>query len=154
MLNLHGFWLCHRIYSPRANTRVDLQVVMCMTNSTVFSSLKIAVNNTCEKLRILLPLLATVTPSFGALLGCLLATYEGTLGENSNPVRLVSVVVRLYLNLTHITSAFSFPLTHERSSSRLQRIQPTSTSASVISAFFVPVSTTILDLTTDLRWRG
>jgi hypothetical protein len=30
------------------------------------------------------------------------------------------VVVSLYLNLAHTTSAFSFPLAHQRSSSRLQ----------------------------------
>jgi hypothetical protein len=80
---------------------------------------------TREKLRILLPLLATVTPSFGALAWCLLATYEGILSENSNPVSLVLVVVRLYLNLIHVMSTFSLPLTHERSNSRLHRIQPT-----------------------------
>jgi hypothetical protein len=63
--------------------------------------------------------------------------------ENTLPLRLVPVVVWLYLILTHATSAFSLPLTHQRSSSRLQH-PGYSPSA---SAFSLPVITTIPDLT-------
>jgi hypothetical protein len=37
-------------------------------------------------------------------------------------LRLVSVVVKLYLNSVHAMSAFSIPLTHQRSSSRLRHL--------------------------------
>jgi hypothetical protein len=41
---------------------------------------------------------------------------------NSGGLRLVLVVAKLYLNLTHAASTFSLLLTHQRSSSRLQHL--------------------------------
>ncbi len=58
-------------------------------------------------------------------------------------LRLVPVVVWLYLTLAHATSAFSLPLAHYGSSSRLQ-LPSCSPSA---SAFSLLISTTIPDLT-------
>jgi hypothetical protein len=65
-------------------------------------------------------------------------------------LRLVPLVVRLYLTLAHTTSAFSLPLTHYGSSSRLQ-LPGYNPSA---STFSLPVSTTISEFnswTTNLR---
>jgi hypothetical protein len=53
------------------------------------------------------------------------------------------VVSGLYLILAHATSAFSLPLTHYGSSSRVQL----SGYSPLALAFSLPVSTTILDLT-------
>jgi hypothetical protein len=64
--------------------------------------------------------------------------------------KLVLVVVWLYLTLIRTTSAFSLPLAHYGSNSRLQ-LPDYSPSA---SAFSLPVSTTILEFnswTTNLR---
>jgi hypothetical protein len=56
-------------------------------------------------------------------------------------LRLVSVVVLLYLTLAHVTSAFSLPLTHQRSSNRLQHpgYSPS------VSAFSLTINTIIPD---------
>jgi hypothetical protein len=61
----------------------------------------------------------------------------------SRIIRLVLVVIWLYLTLIYVTSAFSLLLAHYYFSSRLQ-LSGYSPSA---SAFSLPVSTTILDLT-------
>jgi hypothetical protein len=49
------------------------------------------------------------------------------------PLRLVSVVASLYLATVHTTSAFSPPLVHQRSSSRLQYLAHSHISISHIS---------------------
>jgi hypothetical protein len=59
------------------------------------------------------------------------------------PIRLVPVVVWLYLTLVHVTSALSLPLTHQRSSSKLQH----SGYSPSTSAFSLLISTTIPDFT-------
>jgi hypothetical protein len=61
----------------------------------------------------------------------------------SRIIRLVLVVIWLYLTLIYVTSAFSLLLAHYYFSSRLQ-LSGYSSSA---SAFSLPVSTTISDLT-------
>jgi hypothetical protein len=57
--------------------------------------------------------------------------------------RLAPVVAGLYITLAHTTSAFSLPLNHYGSSSRLQLLGYSSS----ISVFSLSVSTTIPDLT-------